>query len=146
MSREPEPRAPRRPARRAVNWQHAAELLAQGVTVADTAARVGCSRNALARKRAHDATFRSWIGAAGEGAGNAQARRFDELRPTMHKVITREVGSGNVRVILWLADRLKLVTPPSQDTPEQELRQLLAGLTLEELREFESLRDESEGP
>jgi hypothetical protein len=141
MSREPEPCAPRRPARRAVNWRHAAELLAQGLTVADAAACVGCSRNALARKRAHDAKFRSWIGAA-----NAQARRFDELRPTMYKVITREVGSGNVRVILWLADRLKLVTPPSQDTPEQELRQLLAGLTLEELREFESLRDEPEGP
>ena len=57
-------------------------------------------------------------------------------------MIAREVGLGNVRVILWLADRLKLVTPPSQHTPEQELRQLLAGLTMEELREFETLRDE----
>jgi hypothetical protein len=144
MSREPEPCAPRRPVRRAVNWQHAAELLAQGVTVADVAARVGCSCSALMRKRDHDATFQRWM--VREGAATAQARRFDDLRPTMHKVITREVGSGNVRVILWLADRLKLVTPPSQDTPEQELRQLLAGLTLEELREFESLQDEPERP
>jgi hypothetical protein len=143
MSREPEPRAPRRPARRAVNWQHAAALLAQGLTVAQAAARVGCSRSALARKRHHDSTFQSWMASAGEGDAPAKAQRFNDLRPTMHKVITREVGSGNVRVILWLADRLKLVTPPSQDTPEQELRQLLAGLTLEELREFESLRDEA---
>jgi hypothetical protein len=142
MSREPEPCAPRRPARRAVNWQHAAELLVEGLTVAEAAARVGCSCSALARKRDHDARFRSWLGL--EDAADAQAQRFDDLRPTMHRVITREVGSGNVRVILWLADRLKLVKPPSQDTPEQELRELLAGLTLEELREFESLRDEPE--
>ena len=72
---------------------------------------------------------------------DGQAQRFEELRPAIHKVIAREVGLGNVRVTLWLADRLKLVTPPSQQTPEQELRQLLAGLTTEELLEFESLRD-----
>jgi hypothetical protein len=44
-------------------------------------------------------------------------------------------------VILWLADRLKLVTPPSERTPDHELRQILGGLTAEELREFEGLRD-----
>ena len=44
-------------------------------------------------------------------------------------------------MILWLADRLKLVTPPSERTPERELRQILGGLTSEELSEFEELRD-----
>ena len=143
MSRVPEPRAPRRPARRAVNWRRAAELLGQGLTVSQAAARVGCSRSALARKRRHDSKFQGWMASAGEGGADVQAQRFEVLRPTMHKVITREVGSGNVRVTLWLADRLKLVTPLSQHTPERELRQLLAGLTLEELREFEGLRDEA---
>ena len=57
-------------------------------------------------------------------------------------MIAGEVGAGNVRVILWLADRLKLVSPPNPQTPEHELRQLVAALTSEELREFESLRDE----
>jgi hypothetical protein len=137
MSREPEPCAPRRPARRVIDWQHAAELLAQGIPVAQAATRVGCSCSALERKRRHDSRFQSWMARACEGA-----QRFDELRPQIQKVIAREVGSGNVRVILWLADRLKLVTPPSQHTPEQELRQLVAALTSEELREFESLRDQ----
>jgi hypothetical protein len=45
-------------------------------------------------------------------------------------------------VLLWLADRLKLITPPSEGTPDQELREILRGLTSEELREFESLQDE----
>ena len=57
------------------------------------------------------------------------------------EAIEKEVSAGNVRVILWLADRLKLVTPPSERTPERELRQILGGLTSEELSEFEELRD-----
>jgi hypothetical protein len=144
MSREPEPRAPRSPARHAGNRQHAAELLGQGLTVEEAAARAGCSSSVLTRRRHHDSTLQSRMASAGEDGADAQAQPLDDLRPTMHKAITREVGSGNLRVILWLADRLKMVTPPSQHTPEQELRQLLAGLTLEELREFESLRDEPE--
>ena len=112
------------------------------MTIAEAAARVGCSCYTLERKRRHDPTFQSWMARARESAAVAGTERFDDLRPAIHQVITREVGLGNVRVILWLADRLKLVTPPSQQTPEQELRQLLAGLTMEELREFETLRDE----
>jgi hypothetical protein len=141
MSREPEPCAPRRPAR-AIDWQRAADFLAQGMTIAEAAARVGCSRTTLERKRRSDSTFQSWITRAAEPDADPGVRRFEDLRPAIHKVIAHEVGLGNVRVTLWLADRLKLVTPPSQQTPEQELRQLLAGLTLEELREFETLRDE----
>jgi hypothetical protein len=142
MSKEPEPCAPRRPARRVIDWQYAADLLAQGMTIAQAAESVGCSCSALARKRRHAPTFQSWMATPREGGADAGVQRFDVLRPAMHKVITREVGSGNLRVILWLADRLKLATPPSQHTPEHELRQLLAGLTTEELREFESLRDQ----
>jgi hypothetical protein len=142
MSREPEPCAPRRPARRAVDWQQAAEFLAQGMTIAEAATRVGCARTTLERKRRQDADFQSWMARARDPAADAGVRRFEDLRPAIHKVIAHEVGLGNVRVTLWLADRLKLVTPPNQQTPEQELRQLLAGLTTEELREFEALRDE----
>ena len=142
MRTGPEPCAPRRPACRVIDWQLAAELLAQGITMAEAASRVGCSYDALARRRRHDPDFRSWIARCREpAAADAAAPRFEELRPAIHKVIAREVGLGNVRVTLWLADRLKLVTPPSQQTPEHELRQLLAGLTTAELLEFESLRD-----
>lgn len=141
MSTGPEPCAPRRPARRVVEWRLAAELLAQGMTMAEAAARIGCSYGALARRRRHDSSFQSWVARARERAADVEPQRFEDLRPAIHRVIVREVGLGNVRVTVWLADRLKLVTPPSRQTPERELRQLLTGLTTEELLEFESLRD-----
>jgi len=70
--------------------------------------------------------------------------RLAHLRQAVHRAIEEEVSKGTVRVVLWLADRLKLVTPPSERTPGEELRELLNGLTPEELREFESLREPTE--
>jgi hypothetical protein len=140
MDKEPEPRARRRTVRRVIDWHQAAELLAQGISTADVATRVGCSRGALTRKRKHDPVFQSWIARCPEGA-EPDNRTFAELRLTLHDAIEKEVHGGNIRVILWLADRLKLVTPPSERTPAQELRQILSGLSPEELREFEGLRD-----
>lgn len=141
MSKGPELRAPRRAPRRVIDWHRAADLLAQGMTIAQAAARVGCSRSALARRRRHDPTFQSWVDHAREVAVST-GTAFTELRPRIQQVIEREVRSGSVRVTLWLADRLKLVTPPNERTPDQELRQMLSALTTDELQEFESLRDE----
>ena len=64
-----------------------------------------------------------------------------DLRRAVHEAIEVEVRNGNVRVLLWLADRLKLITPPSERTPEQELREILGGLSQDELKEFEELCD-----
>jgi hypothetical protein len=138
---EPEPRARRRTARRVVDWHRAAELLAQHITIADVATRVGCSRGAVARRRKHDPVFQTWITRCREAGAEPDDRKLTDLRPTLHDAIEKEVYAGNVRVVLWLADRLKLDTPPSEHTPGQELRQLLSGLTSEELCEFEELRD-----
>jgi len=69
--------------------------------------------------------------------------RMEDLRRAVHEAIEAEVLNGNVRVLLWLADRLKLITPPSERTPEQELRAILGGLSQDELKEFEGL---CEGP
>jgi hypothetical protein len=141
MNEEAEPRARGRTVRRVVDWHQAAELLAQGMTAAAVAERVGCSRAALARRRRNDAVFQTWIVRCRAAPGEPGEHRLAALRPTLHAAIEKEVGAGNVRVILWLADRLKLVTPPTERTPAQELRQILDGLTSEELSEFEGLRD-----
>jgi Helix-turn-helix domain of resolvase len=141
MDREPEPRARRRTVRRVIDWHQAAELLAQGMSTAAVATRVGCSRGALTRRRKHDPVFQTWMARCREAGAEPDNPQFSDLRLTLHAAIEKEVRGGNVRVILWLADRLKLVTPPSERTPDQELRQLLAGLTAEELCEFEGLRD-----
>jgi transcriptional regulator with XRE-family HTH domain len=141
MSKEPEPRARRRTVRRVVDWHQAAELLAQGMTTAAVADRVGCSRAALARRRRDDAVFQTWMTRCRAAAAEPDDHRLADLSLTLHEAIEKEVRAGNVRVILWLADRLKLVTPPSERTPERELRQILGGLTSDELSEFEQLRD-----
>lgn len=141
MNKEPEPRAPRRTVRRVIDWHRGAELLAQGMSAAKAAACLGCSRSALDRRRKHDPVFQTWMARCRDAATEPDGRSLADLRLTLHDAIEKEVHAGNVRVILWLADRLKLVTPPSERTPDQELRQLLSGLTSEELCEFEGLRD-----
>ena len=50
-----------------------------------------------------------------------------------------------MRVILWLADRLKLLEPPSERTPDRALRDMLGTLSSAEMREFASLRDDGGG-
>lgn len=126
---------------RRIDWRHAAELLAQGVSMTTVAGRVGCSRSQLSRKRNQDAAFRRWIGEFEAAMAECQRSRIEDLRLAVHKAIEAEVRKGNVRVVLWLADRLKLITPPTDRTPEQELRAILGSLSQDELREFEGLRD-----
>src|SRR5690606_22745290 len=59
MSKEPEPRAPRRAPRRVIDWPRAARLFDQGLTVAEVAERIGCSRSALTRRRRTDPRFQN---------------------------------------------------------------------------------------
>jgi hypothetical protein len=143
MSKEPEPCARRRAARRVIDWQQAAELLGQGLTIAAAAERVGCAPATLARKRRQDPVFRDRPARPHTPEPRPEGSRMPQLRAPLQRAIADEVGVGNLRMILWLAERLKLVTPPSEHTPQEELRALLDSLTEEELREFESLRDES---
>ena len=127
--------APSRP-----DWRRAAALLACGEPLAETARHVGCSRSQLARKRRLDPVFQDWIE---EFKSSGPDARLTLLRETVQKKIEAEVLDGNLRVVLWMADRLKLVSPTSQRTPGQELKEILSGLSQEELNEFESLRDQS---
>lgn len=141
MTTVTEPRALARAPRRAIDWHQAAELLARGATAAAVAEQVGCSRDHLARKRRHDPVFQGWIARCGERLADSGGNRLTDLRRTLHEAIETEVRAGNVRVILWLADRLKLVNPPNERTPEHALREILGGLSQDELSEFEGLRD-----
>jgi hypothetical protein len=142
MSKEPEPRARRRAARRVIDWPQAAELLAHGLTIAAVAQRVGCSRTTLARKRRHDPDFQARLDCCRAALPEAPDGELVDLRNRMHRSIEDEVRANNVRVTLWLGARLKLVTPPNEHTPAAELRAILEALTPEELNEFEALRDQ----
>lgn len=142
MSKEPEPRARGRAPRRVIDWHRAAEFLAQGMTVAAAAERIGCSKSALSRKRRHDPVFQNWLARCRQSPPGDNDGGLADLTHALHQAIEKEVHAGNVRVVLWLADRLKLVTPPNERTSNQELRAILRTLTPEELSEFEALRDE----
>jgi hypothetical protein len=131
----------RRAEPRRIDWHQAAELLAGGMPMISVADRLGCSRSQLSRKRHHDPAFQRLIEDSKQTAAQRERDRIGELRLAVHAAIETEVGKGNVRVVLWLADRLKLITPPSERTPEQELREILSGLSPNELQEFESLND-----
>jgi hypothetical protein len=131
----------RRVRRRHIDWRQAAELLARGLTVSAVTRQIGCSRSQLSRKLNRDPVFQRWMADFTATMAERQHDRIVDLRRALHEAIETEVKKGNVRVILWLADRLKLVTPPSDRTPEQELRDIMCGLSQEELCEFEGLRD-----
>lgn len=127
--------------RRVVDWRMAAELLARGLSVAEAARQVGCSRSQLSRRRNHDELFRSWIEAFEAELPPASERKIGSLRQRLHDAIDAEVQGGNVRVILWLADRLKLVTPSAKEASASPLDDLLRTMTDQDVKEFESLKE-----
>jgi hypothetical protein len=123
-----------------VDWRRGAELLAEGATIADAARRIGCSRSQLSRRRNRDQLFQDWIDGFAARPRGEDVRRLYELRQRLHDAIDAEVQNGNVRVILWLADRLKLVRPPEETERRSPLDDLLQGMTDDDLKEFESLK------
>ena len=141
MTIQPDGRAPRA-ARRRIDWRKAAELVADGKPIEEL---VGQSGARAASCRAGATTIRSF--GAGSTVQNRSARAA--ARPPRRARPRRPSGDrgrgqeNNVRVLLWLADRLKLITPPNERTSEQELREILGGLSSDELSEFESLREAS---
>jgi hypothetical protein len=120
------------------DWRLAAQLLANDEPLAVVARTLECSRSQLSRKRNHDPLFQDLIE---EFRQMGPEERLLRLRHAVQRALDRAVAGNNVRVVLWLADRLNLVTPPAERTPNDELRELLRGLSPDELREFESLRD-----
>jgi hypothetical protein len=136
MSSDPDqPGPPAGP--RPIDWVRAATLYARGARTGEIARTVGCSRSQAARKRRQDPLFQALIEALKPAAAGS---RLETLTESVQRAIEAEVRGGNVRVVLWLADRLKLLSPKER-AAQADLEALLRGLSREELREFESLRD-----
>jgi hypothetical protein len=71
--------------------------------------------------------------------------RVSALRDALLDAIEHEVQVGNVRVILWLADKLRVLEASvGEKRPTEELRRFFAELDGDGLREFASLA--SKGP
>ena len=127
-------------ARRRVDWRLAARLLAQGNSPEEAASAVGCAASTLKRRLRQDPAFRSEADDQ-RLAALPDHLRLEALRRQLHKAIESEVRQGNVRVILWLADRMKIIQPDKANTPEDELSSVIEEMSPDELIEFEGLRD-----
>ncbi|MGI9493325.1 MAG: hypothetical protein ACR2QF_13085 [Geminicoccaceae bacterium] len=123
-----------------IDWRMGAELLAKGLNVSKTAKQIGCTRSQLSRKRNHDQLFQNWIEEFDRACSAPHQQRMETLRERLHDAIDAEVQNGNVRVILWLADRLKLISPPEEMRQTSPLEDLLIGMSEEDIKEFESLK------
>ncbi|MDH3661882.1 MAG: hypothetical protein OEU92_17940 [Alphaproteobacteria bacterium] len=141
MSADGEQQAKRVLSRPVVDWRMAAELLARGLSVAEAARQIGCSRSQLSRRRNHDEVFQSWVAACEINLPPVRERKIGSLRQRLHDAIDAEVQSGNVRVILWLADRLKLVSPTEKEASTSGLDDLLRAMTEQDIKEFERLKE-----
>lgn len=123
-----------------IDWRRGAELLAQGIKVSEAAREIGCSRSQLSRRRNRDERFQAWIKAFEEAPAPQGDGSMASLRQRLEDAIDAEVRNGNVRVILWLADRMKLVSPPEKNEEKSALEDLLQGMTEADIKEFESLK------
>lgn len=140
MSADGEQQAKATLKRSVVDWRIAAELLARGLSIAEAARQVGCSRSQLLRRRNHDEVFQSWIEASEISLPPVRDRKMSSLRQRLHDAIDAEVQGGNVRVILWLADRLKLVNPSGKEKATSALDDVLRAMTDQDIKEFERLK------
>jgi transposase-like protein len=126
--------------RRRVDWRRAAQLLAEGKTHGEVAHALGCAPSTIRRRLARDRQLMDTV-ARMAARHDPEEERLRTLRQTCQQAIEDEVQNGNVRVILWLADRLKLIRPPDQRTPQNELDDLIGTMSASELEEFEALTD-----
>jgi len=108
--------APRRP----LDWALAAEMLAEGCSTAQVASKIGTSRQHVWRVMKDSDVFRRRF-AANRLRSIAEAGGvIDGLRGEVAETLKREVLGGNIRVTLWLADRLGLVGRTFPERPRAE--------------------------
>jgi len=98
----------RRGPRRRIDWGEAAALLADGVPTIEVAHFVGCSRQHIWRILRSSNAMRVRLGEERARIAAECGAQVEGLRRPIALLLEREVLSGNVRVAMWLADRLGL--------------------------------------
>ncbi len=122
-----------------VDWDDAARLLAAGHSHREVCELAGCTLPQLQAKLARSAAFREAVDRHRDEGPGEPAVMYDRLRRLVYTHLERLVRSGNLRVLLWIADKLKLVQPIDKAMPELELQSVLRNLSEEEFAQFEAL-------
>ncbi len=107
-----------------INWDDAARLLAVGLTSVEVAQLVGTRPGTINARLKRVKSFRDLVEQyrhAGESRPKEAYKRFCRL---VYAHLERQVRAGNLRVVLWIADRLKLIRP-TDAAPDPDLERLL---------------------
>lgn len=104
---------PARPRARRIDRTLVANMLAEGRTVEEVAKAAGCTRQHVWRITRRSLPMQRAIAEAEGLVGGDAHHRLNGLRPRLTEALAREVDAGNVRVMLWLADRLDVAAPPA---------------------------------
>jgi transcriptional regulator with XRE-family HTH domain len=110
----------RRGPRRRIDWTEVATMLADGVSTLEVAHQVGCSRQHVWRILRSSNALRLRLGEERARVAAECGAQIEGLRRTIADKIEREVYAGNIRVLLWAADRLGLTAHalPSRRLPD----------------------------
>ncbi len=125
-----------------IDWDDAARLLAVGLTPVEVAQLVGTTPGRINARIKRVRSFREAI-EQHRSAGRASPREaYERFCKLVYAHLERQVRSGNLKVLMWIADRMKLVRPPDVDAPELELQRLLRTLSEEQRAEIRALGEE----
>lgn len=100
---------PKYPPRRRANWGMVAEWVAEGVPYDQIAARYGRRPSEIRRQIKRSARLRRLIAEHRAAQSRASAARFIGLKGTVVERLAELIHHRNPRVLLWVADRLRLV-------------------------------------
>ncbi|RME21082.1 MAG: hypothetical protein D6806_15310 [Deltaproteobacteria bacterium] len=114
--------------RRPVPWPEVARLLAAGLTEAEVAELVGCEVRTLRARITRWGGLEQVVARYREECAENPRETYRRLVELVYAHLERQVRSGNLRVLLWVADRLKLVRPVEADNEPDPLEERLAAL------------------
>jgi hypothetical protein len=119
--------------RRPVPWQEVVRLLAAGLTEAEVAEIVGCDARTLRARVERWGGLERVVARYREESAESPAETYRRLVELVYAHLERQVRSGNLRVLLWVADRLRLVRPLEAAGQPDILEERLAALAEEDV-------------
>lgn len=123
-----------------IDWVRAAQLVAEDRSSAEIVEITGCSASDLGQRR-QDPVFSRLAELERERGADRQA----DLRDRLSRVVTdalideMEGDTRNMRVVMWMADRLQILKPTVDGQMTDALQRLIAGLSPGKRDAFEGM-------
>lgn len=118
--------------RRPVPWQEVVRLLAAGLSEGEVAELVDCDLKTLRARIRRWGGIERIVARYREESAESPTETYRRLVELVYAHLERQVRSGNLRVLLWVADRLRLVRPLEAAAQPDPLEERLAALAEED--------------